>query len=85
MRFGRVLGTNGFDEVRADAPTLVAIQSEPSSARVDANMPRSNVGFDDGRKPARECVCLNLQCFALGKWQPVGESNPSYLVENQVS
>ncbi len=20
-----------------------------------------------------------------GKWQPVGESNPSYLVENQVS
>ena len=21
----------------------------------------------------------------LGKWQPVGESNPSYLVENQTS
>jgi hypothetical protein len=55
------------------------------SARVDANVPRSYVGSDDGRIHAHECNCLNLQCFADVKWQPVGESNPSCLVENQMS
>ena len=38
-------------------------------------------GFAKIKKPPKRLVYFNY----LWKWQPVGESNPSYLVENQVS
>ena len=42
--------------------------------------------MNGGQMPVKPRITLAAKPVSCGgKWQPVGESNPSYLVENQVS